>query len=273
MQVILPIDKRFKGEVILHQAHEISLVNPQTHRHVELELNIILSGSGTCLIEGRRCILEKHSCLWLFPDQEHMLIEQSHDFSMWICLFKPEIITKHKDYINNPVLHADKHDGIFHRNLKKNDLQMLNQLCHRMSDREDSYRFNQGIDWLFLETWQLFEASVLQTDFPHVPESVEQAVKHLQDEDYSLPQLAELCHVSPSWLSRNFKKHLGMSISAFRNQQRIERFLQIYGSGHRLNMTEAAFAAGFNSYAQFYKVCCEICGKTPREIARSRKRL
>ena len=273
MQVILPIDKRFKGQVILHHAHEISLVNPQTHRHVELELNIILGGTGTCLIEGRRCTLEKSSCLWLFPDQEHMLIEQSPDFSMWICLFKPEIIAKHKSYIQNGVLDAEKHEGIFNRNLNRHDLQMLHQLCQRMSDGEDSYRFNQGIDWLFLETWKLFEESTLQTDLPHVPESIEQAVKLLQEADYSLPELAERCHVSSAWLSRSFKKHLGMNMSAFRNQQRIERFLHIYGTGHRFNMTEAAFAAGFNSYAQFYKVCCDICGKTPREIARSRKNL
>ena len=108
---------------------------------------------------------------------------------------------------------------------------------------------------------------------PQVPECIEDAVRLLQQDDYDLPNLAEACGVSPSWLSRSFAKHIGMSVSAFLNRQRMERFFKIYGNGKRENMTKCAFAAGFNSYAQFYKICKFVCGKTPRAIARECKGL
>ncbi len=271
MQVILPIDQCYDGEVMLHRANQIPLVNAQTHRHAELEMNLVLRGQGTYLVQGRRCTIGIHSCMWLFDDQEHMLIEQSADFEMWIALFRPHIVDTHKQYFNNNVLNSTNHDGIFQRLMGGEDSRIIEGLCERLQDDSDVYRFNQGLHWLLIEAWQLFQNSALVTDLPHVPESVEQAVHLLQRDDYDLPELARAVGVSESWLSRSMHKHLGMTFSDFRNRQRIERFFQIYGRGARKNMTHCAFEAGFNSYAQFYKVFKHICGRTPRQVAREMK--
>lgn len=269
MQVKLPIPEAFAGEVIYHRANQIPLVNNHTHRHAELELNLVCRGRGTCLVEGRRSAMGVNSCLWLFDDQEHMLIEQSPDFEMWICLFRPGLVDAHREYINDPVLNDQHHDGIFLRLLGGEEAALIESLCQRLlQGATDAYRFNQGLNWLFLECWQLFESSAVISDLPHVPQTVEHAVQLLQRDDYDLGELAAAVGVSDSWLSRSMHRHLGLTFSEFRNRQRIERFFQIYGRGQRKNMTQSAFEAGFNSYAQFYKVFRHICGRTPRQIAR-----
>ncbi|MGH7992300.1 MAG: helix-turn-helix domain-containing protein, partial [Limisphaerales bacterium] len=55
----------------------------------------------------------------------------------------------------------------------------------------------------------------------------------------------------------------GVALADFRNRQRIERFLQLYGTGQRLTMLNAALAAGFGSYPQFHRVFKRVLGCSP----------
>ena len=50
--------------------------------------------------------------------------------------------------------------------------------------------------------------------------------------------------LSSSNLSRIFKDQTGVSISRFRNQQRLQRFLRLYGKGRRTTALAAALGAG-----------------------------
>jgi AraC-like DNA-binding protein len=67
-------------------------------------------------------------------------------------------------------------------------------------------------------------------------------------------------------LSRIFKEQTGVSISRFRNQQRLQRFLRLYGKGRRTTALAAALEAGFGSYAQFYRVFREQTGRSPSAL-------
>ena len=57
-----------------------------------------------------------------------------------------------------------------------------------------------------------------------------------------------------------------MSISGFRNQQRLQRFLRLYGIGRRTTALAAALEAGFGSYPQFYRVFREQTGRSPSAL-------
>jgi AraC-like DNA-binding protein len=54
-----------------------------------------------------------------------------------------------------------------------------------------------------------------------------------------------------------------------RNQQRLERFLSIANGDQRGSTIAAAHAAGFGSYAQFYRVFRDATGTSP-STARAR---
>lgn len=54
--------------------------NPPTlksHHHVELELNLVVRGTISYVLEGQRYTFGRQTLLWFFPTQEHQLIDRS----------------------------------------------------------------------------------------------------------------------------------------------------------------------------------------------------
>lgn len=84
----------------------------------------------------------------------------------------------------------------------------------------------------------------------------------------TMDELARRSGLSTHRLSRLFKQQTGIALVDFRNRQRVERFLGIYGTGQRLTMLQAAFEAGFGSYAQFHRVFKRVTGISPGEHRR-----
>lgn len=86
-------------------------------------------------------------------------------------------------------------------------------------------------------------------------------------------ELAGELRVTSSYLARAFKTETRISIVEYRNRIRIERFLAEVQAG-RGSVREAAFDAGFRSYAQFHRVFRRLVGSSPGEhaeaLARSR---
>ena len=82
----------------------------------------------------------------------------------------------------------------------------------------------------------------------------------------SVASLARAASLSPSHLSRLFKAQTGVSISRFRNQQRLQRFQLLYGHGRRTTALAAALEAGFGSYAQLHRVFRQLTGRSPSAL-------
>jgi AraC-like DNA-binding protein len=92
-----------------------------------------------------------------------------------------------------------------------------------------------------------------------------------KDPSQSGSQLAERLDLSVSRLARLFKHETGVSLVAYRNQLRLERFQMLVDTGGE-NLLGAALAAGFGSYAQFHRVFRAWRGTTPREYLQERHR-
>jgi AraC-like DNA-binding protein len=82
-------------------------------------------------------------------------------------------------------------------------------------------------------------------------------------------QIAAQLDISLSRLTRVIKAQLGMSLVEYRNRLRMERFSLLVDQGHT-HLLGAALAAGFGSYAQFYRVFRALRRGTPSEFLRSR---
>jgi transcriptional regulator GlxA family with amidase domain len=87
----------------------------------------------------------------------------------------------------------------------------------------------------------------------------------LSREELPLEALAARVHLSPSWLSRTFAQEVGMTISAYRNHLRFERFQALRRRDGRANLLTLALRAGFGSYAQFHRIHRQLTGHSPRE--------
>jgi AraC-like DNA-binding protein len=235
------------------------------HHHAELELNQITRGSGTYLLANRKYQIRRGDLLWLFPAQEHVLIEQTVDFEMWVVVFKRKTLRGvAKDPTAKFLLQSDPAENCCRR---------LGQQEHRKLDEalDDLQRtearpalFNAGLGYVLLTAWQYFEGAP-EVAVRDVHPAVERAARLIREDTrtFNLNEIAGHAGLSPARLSRLFREQTGIPMVRFRNRQRISRFLELYGTGQRQTMLNAALEAGFGSYAQFHRVFKEIIGCSP----------
>lgn len=241
------------------------------HHHAELEFNLITHGTGLYLLANRKYEIRRGDLLWLFPAQEHVLIEQSPDFKMWVAVFKPQLVHRVVRDVKARTLRETNPAGHFNRRLPPSGLRRLESLYEEIeASRPQTGHFNVGLAYALLTTWDEFVAAADVATGVDVHPAVEKAARLIRDATAHLPvdALAQQAGLSPSRLSRLFKQQTGVTLLDFRNRQRIERFLELYGTGQRQNMTDAALDAGFGSYPQFHRVFKQVMGCSPAAYRR-----
>ena len=235
------------------------------HHHAELEFNLVTQGTGLYLLANRKYRIRRGDLLWLFPAQEHVLIEQTLDFEMWIGVFKPGAVRRLTAEAGAKVLRKANPPGEYCRRLSQQELARLQELFAEISRaQERPGLFNAGLDYALLKAWQHFEHAA-EVPIHDVHPAVEKAARLIRDQaaTFSLNELARHAGLSPARLSRLFKQQTGVALVDFRNRQRIERFLGLYGTGQRSTMLGAALEAGFGSYPQFHRVFRRVLGCAP----------
>jgi AraC-like DNA-binding protein len=262
------------GRVVRHVAGE---VRPRRHRHAELEVNLVVRGTATYLLGERRYQLTPGTLTWLFPGQEHLLVKQSADHELWWAVFRPRLVARLATAPHLAPLLADDPSGEYSRHLGPAGARRLRMLFEevRRAETRDPVLANTGLAYLLTVAWRVFLDSADAVDSVDVHPAVRAAARLLQAEpatDDGLAGLAGRVGLSPAYLSRLFAAQTGVPLTRYRNQQRLHRFLAGYGDGTRTTALAAALAAGFGSYAQFYRVFRQETGRTPatlRDPARS----
>ncbi|MEO7598402.1 MAG: AraC family transcriptional regulator [Opitutus sp.] len=275
-----------------------SVRNPPTlkaHHHVELELNLVVRGAISYVVGGQRFTFERRTLLWLFPAQEHQLIDRTPDAQAYVAVFKPSFIGRSC----RSELYADLRrkttdtDGVLHTTLS---LEMFDLVRRTMDglmvgapdpdvlNREAGYGsngafryehrdpdgLNAGLHHLLLLCWREQRMSGEQGSAVPLHPSVRKALDLLSvsDETLNLGQLARRCGTSAEHLSRLFGLQVGVSMVQYRNSVRLGRFLELQRRHADRTMSENVFAAGFGSYAQFHRVFARAYGSGPRESLR-----
>lgn len=241
------------------------------HHHAELEINLITSGAARYLVDDRLYDLTPGTQIWLYPAQEHVLIEQSPDFTMWIVVFTPAMVQRVCTEAQTKPLCAERPTGLFSKQLSREDAEQLDSLFAQLAHAPNiDARFNAGLTYLLLSAWAIHLRSQKQTVGADVHPAIERAARMIDAETdpIGVEVLADRCGLSPSRLSRLFKQQTGLPLVRYRQNRQLERFLDIYGRGRKRNVTEAALAAGFGSYAQFHRVFKQIMGMSPAAYRR-----
>jgi AraC-like DNA-binding protein len=250
--------------------HTVGDVRPRPHRHAELEVNLVVRGTSSYLLGERRYELTAGTLTWLFPGQGHVLVDESADHELWWAVFRPALVAGTAMTQRERALLDVDPVGQFSRRLGTGAVRRLGTLFRevRAAQSGDEVLANAGLAYLLILAWRLFLESSDIVEGTDLHPAVEAVARLLRADPNAgdLPRLAEAAALSPSHLSRLFKAQTGVSISRFRNQQRLERFLTLYGRGGRTTALAAALDAGFGSYAQFYRVFREETGRKPTAI-------
>lgn len=83
-------------------------------------------------------------------------------------------------------------------------------------------------------------------------------------EPLTTPMAADMAHLSECYFCHMFKKHMGVSFTAYLNEVRIQKALALLDNS-RLNVTEVAAGVGFNDVNYFSRVFKRIVGISPRK--------
>lgn len=263
-----------------------------THHHVELELNVVRRGTLTYVTDGRRYTFKAGELLWLFPAQQHRVVDRSADAQYYVAVFKPSMIAQ---CAQTPVYAPLRRKrvpggGMIHGLLAPRDFELVRRTIESLLDgapdpellnREAGFglsrgfRFehrdpdglNAGLRHLLLLCWRLQSNLESSTRAVSVHPAAIRALDLLAAEDSpaTLPELAARCGASPAYLSRLFARQVGVPLVRYRHAIRLERFWKIHRQPPTKTLAESVYAAGFGSYTQFYKVFCETYGQGPRE--------
>lgn len=234
-------------------------IDRRLHRHDELEVNLVESGTADYLVAGQRIAVARCTLLLLFPHQDHLLTRTSADFRMCIAVFRPQLARR--------TLAVDPGDAVLVRRLDRLSSDRLAVLLDELAGVSDLERLNLGLAYALATAW----AAYLAADRPAVARDVHPAVARaaylLHDRPHlTLRDAASEAGLSGARLSRLFKAQLGVGLAAYRNEQRLRLFQELYGDGARLSTMQAALDAGFGSYAQFHRVFRSRMGMGPREF-------
>src|SRR5207249_1903216 len=103
------------------------------------------------------------------------------------------------------------------------------------------------LECLHQEMPQVYCRAVRELAVAELPSMVREAVTYIRfniDQPLSLNRIADRLGVHPSYLSRTFKKALGMTLTDYINKFRIEEAKYILDHGNA-SVTEAALSTGY----------------------------
>lgn len=84
----------------------------------------------------------------------------------------------------------------------------------------------------------------------------------------TLESLAQMEHISKSYLSRQFKRQTGMTVIGYVNRLRVEAAKRLL-TGSELRVDEIAYQVGFESPKYFYRVFRAAAGSSPAAFRKS----
>jgi len=287
----LKLADKYDGFIFLAEsARNPPILKP--HHHVELELNLVRRGTITYVVEGRRYRFSQGCLLWMFPAQEHQLVDRTDDAEYYVAVFKPSLIAqacrgpmyegvRRETVEGDSVLHASLEPESFDLIRRTMDAIMEDSLDPDVLNREagfgvgsdfifghgDPDALNAGLRYLLLLSWRCQKLGKAVNVPVALHPGVQRALTLLREADgqHDLRHLARRCGVSEAYLSRVFARQVGVTLSRYRNSVRLARFWSVYRSPPQKTLTEAVYAAGFGSYAQFYKVFVQSYGRGPRD--------
>lgn len=252
------------------------------HRHPELELNLVTAGRASYMFPDRRIDIDRGTLIWLWAGGDHLLLNESAGFAMWIVVFTPGAIERWcRTAATSALGQAGGADADAERQARRLDAERarrLGDLCAEASDAEregDVDHLNATLGYLLMTAWRATSAAGEAPALAELHPAVETATALLQRDvgGMTVPDLAEASGLSPSRLGRVFRAQVGLSISDYRNRLRVDRFCRLYGRGDRRTMLDAALEAGFGSYPQFHRAFKRHMGLSPAAHRRRMRRL
>ncbi|QQZ61078.1 helix-turn-helix transcriptional regulator [Paenibacillus sonchi] len=264
--------------------HRITTYNMGTfyHRHEAYELYLFLRGNVNFYIENSCYHLVRGDLLVINPEEMH------RSFSLDESQYERITINLQKSYLHRLSTPATQLSGCFDYrpkgkgnivHLEESQLQQFLGLTGTLEEALSSEAYgsdiiaNSAIAQLLVLTNTIFHnASFIPADI--MPELVRKTMDYIEahlGQNITLEQLAGIFHLNSTYISRQFKKHTGLTLRSYILDRRVSLAKSYLREG--LSLTEACYQSGFSDYANFIRSFTRIAGISPGRFAKKNANL
>lgn len=249
------------------------------HRHEAYELYLFLRGNVDFYIENGCYHLEPGDLIVIRPEEMH------RSYSLDETQYERITINFQKSYLNRLSTPSTRLSDCFDYrpigkgNIAHLDESRLKQFLRLTGELEkilasETYGAdvlaNSFIAELLVLTNSVFQnANANSAPIDIMPEFVRKTMDYIACNlagDITLEHLAAEFHLNGTYLSRQFKKHTGLTLRSYILDRRIALAKTYLGEG--LSITETCDRSGFNDYANFIRSFTKITGISPGKFAK-----
>lgn len=244
-------EKEWDNPNYIFLSYDADNLNWYTHFHESFEICHVIEGQINITIESVSYTLKKGGTVIIFPRQLHSYKTETIS-KIRIVTFLPKLVPEFSDIYKNmiPERNSIENAALFLKYCDPKNIIAQKGLAY-------------SVLGLFAESAKFRTASPNEESqiLIKLLKYIEKNYKH----ECSLHSAASELSYGYSYLSRTFKKRMGLSYTEYLNKYRINRALYLLSNAKHFQIQEIAEQCGYDSICSFNRNFKHFTGKTPRE--------
>lgn len=249
-----------KGRALYIQKKYGDLSYP-IHRHDYFEIIYYSESRGKCLLNGEEYEIGENSVFFLTPEDFHRIETEDIKTAYSINLsFSKSIIDSR---IGDAFSLSAK--VVFEPN---EFLKVIIKEIETLFEKEDEFAKSESyhlLNALLIEIIKTGQTAGKSAQYMHpVIGKAMMYVLSYPNQNFTLEEIAKICHISPAYFSYIFHKETGKPFKKWVNQIKIEHACRLLENSD-LSVLEISLECGFHSISHFGKIFKNAVGITPKE--------
>ncbi len=240
-----------------------------SHIHDNYEIFCLVRGKVDYIVEGRLYKLRAGSIMLMRPSETHKLVvNKSTEYERYVLNFSGSLFNQ--AYPSRELLSPFKKRALGEKNMYlANELGAISPVVHLEKMMTECLYFNKN-DALISNLASLlcsinlaFNKKGTEEKSPELESEIISFVNENLTSELTIEKIAQHAHISPSQVSRIFKKATGKSPHSYITAKRLILFNKKLKGG--IGVIDACHECGFHDYSAFYRLYKKHFGKAPTE--------
>ncbi len=243
---------------------------PQSHRHNDLEINLVERGQFIYLFGGKRIYIGAGQIALFWAAMPHQLIEIAPEtYAHWLTLplawflqrgFAAHLIQPLLEGV--PQISDARPNDMAALAQWREDLSLPSDDRHAVVYLEMEARLRRW-EWSMQECKRTPKRSVSHKHPNDKVESMADWIAHHCTEPITVAQVARVVNLHPNYAMNLFRRTFGVSMIDYVTQHRVALAQQLLVTTDH-DVLSVALQSGFGSSSQFYTAFKRLCGRAPR---------
>ena len=229
------------------------------HLHQCFEIIIVLSGEMNITVDGKPFSLEKNEALLIFPNQIHELKSTTSEHVL--CIFSPRLVQAYATKLTNKIPINNKFRPAVYL------IDMLKNFKLTASTSVEKKGLLYSLCGQFDKTAEYIEK---KADSEKLLYKIFSFVESEFSGECSLTRLSNMIGYDYSYLSRYFKKIIGISFNSYVTHYRLSHACYLMENTEQ-TILQCAYNSGFSSVRNFNRCFKENLGIAPTQYLKNLK--